>query len=965
VPKVGDAWYELSAKDAELLAALQRDEAKIKQAGTAAEQAFSGNAKKGADELGASVDTAGKKAGGFGDTFRSLSTGVLMGVGVAAFSAVGTAVGGMTDAIVQGASSYNEALSKTRVVFGDFSGEVEAFAEDAPAKLFLTRAAALDMTSTLGNLFVSLGLGPAKAAPMSEALLQLAADLSSFNDVPVEDAFAALQSGLVGETEPLRRFGVNMNEATLTAKALELGLISSTKQGLDPAAKAQAAYALILDQTKTAQGDAARTAGSLANLQRAATATLNEGLARLGERILPVLTAILPKVMDGMVALFDLIGKGADFLGVMAEKGQDVVKLFLGPALPLTLSLAGAMVTLAGATAIGAVSAAFVTMKARGLDAITSVLDAFSGSGAKMAAEGGSAGSAWGMAFRVGALVGIASLAPEIASQAGQWAQDIHARLGLDNSFLDDIGASFSEWRQNADWPWGQKNAPDWARLGGEAEAGGHSIGGSFAQAVMLETDGIPLLLGPSLTSDAEEMAGVFLKAATQTFASSTDMDDALLGQFKGNADAWRKKGREVPEQFASGIAEERQAPLDAFDQLIEMMKHPMTQSAETARLIGQLTGKKLAEGLESADPTIRRQAELTRNAIIKRLEELKPRSGTVSKEAMDEIVAGMESKDAKIRAAAIKVYNAVKSGPDQIKKDAKGWGEDSADAYAAGWVARQGYLTSKVQQYLAPLRGMMEAFSPPKEGPLHLIDVWAENTGLAWVSGFVKGLSTAPKSVSAAMGDLAKFLKDYQPVGNEIGGFTPEVDRANLTKYIADLKGKLAETSDPTDRLSIYRQIAEYQDRLNDLQGKVATVAEEQAETLRRYISNLDKAILTEKDPAKRSKMIDEIATYLNRIDTLMAPAPAAPAAAATPAVGALSGLAPAGADLGTPTPSPAAVAAVAPLGTTQVTFNAPLLQIESFTGSDSAIDELLGKITDRLRQIYPGAVRGLGAAS
>lgn len=225
----------------------------------------------------------------------------------------GVKVAGFFKDSVTAASDLNESLSKTRVVFGASSKEVERFARTSATSLGLSRQAALEASATLGNLFVALKIGKAPAADMSTTMVKLAGDLASFNNVKPEEALEALRSGLVGETEPLRKFGVNLNDATLRQKALDLGLVKSTKDVLPPAAKAQAAYALILEQTKTAQGDFARTSGGLANQQRILTAQITNLKARLGGALLPVVTAAISKFNEWLPTILHVSSEIANF----------------------------------------------------------------------------------------------------------------------------------------------------------------------------------------------------------------------------------------------------------------------------------------------------------------------------------------------------------------------------------------------------------------------------------------------------------------------------------------------------------------------------------------------------------------------------------------------------------------------------------------------------------------------------
>jgi len=239
---------------------------------------------------------------------------------------------------VDAASDLSENLSKVGVVFGAQAAQIVAGSATSAKAMGLSKSAYLDANGTLGNLLVSLKIAPDAAAGMSQSMVALAGDLASFNNVPVEDALAAITSGLTGETEPLKKFGVNMNDATLKAQALSMGLISSTKDALDPQTKALAANALILAQTGTAQGDFARTSGGLANQQRILSASFEDVKTRVGSFFLPAVTAVttflganlgpaVETVIGGITAMAAAFQAGGDdvtssgFAGVMERVG--------------------------------------------------------------------------------------------------------------------------------------------------------------------------------------------------------------------------------------------------------------------------------------------------------------------------------------------------------------------------------------------------------------------------------------------------------------------------------------------------------------------------------------------------------------------------------------------------------------------------------------------------------------------
>lgn len=225
------------------------------------------------------------------------AAGALAGVGIGAFF----------KSAIDGASDLGESLSKARTVFGDAFEEMNRGLEDAPRKLLMTQQEALEAAGTFGNLITALGGTQTEAASMSTRMVELAADLASFNNVPVEEALGALRSGLTGETEPLKRFGVALNDAALKEEALRLGLIKTTKGTLPPAIKQQAAYSLILKQTKTAQGDVARTGGGLANQQRILGKSVKELQTRIGQALAPAMLKVVQVVNEHLFPAFESV----------------------------------------------------------------------------------------------------------------------------------------------------------------------------------------------------------------------------------------------------------------------------------------------------------------------------------------------------------------------------------------------------------------------------------------------------------------------------------------------------------------------------------------------------------------------------------------------------------------------------------------------------------------------------------
>ena len=261
------------------------------------------------------------------------STGVKTGVGSAITSLenlgrVGTLVGdamkkagqamtiGLTlpilaigTASIKAASDLDETRNKVKVVFGDMSDDVLEWGKSAATAFGQSQQQALEAAGTFGNLFTSMGLGKSESADMSKGLVQLAADLASFNNIDPALVLEKLRSGLVGEVEPLRTLGINLTMAQVKAKAMEMGLANASGE-VSQAALVQARYALTLEQSTNAQGDFARTSDGLANSTRIMKAQFQDALATLGVNLHPTVL----KVVQGINKMLEAFKTAPPFV---------------------------------------------------------------------------------------------------------------------------------------------------------------------------------------------------------------------------------------------------------------------------------------------------------------------------------------------------------------------------------------------------------------------------------------------------------------------------------------------------------------------------------------------------------------------------------------------------------------------------------------------------------------------------
>lgn len=239
---------------------------------------------KGVDKL----DTAGKKVSKFGAALTLGVTAPLAVAGIAAFKF---------------ASDIEESTTKAATVFGDSIGKIDAVAGSLTDAF--DEATFRDTAGTFGALLKNIGFTQDAAADLSVQWLQLAQDMASFHNVDVEQALGAVQSALAGEFEPLKQFGVQLNESTIKAKALELGLIDAGEP-VDTMTRALVVNNELFAQQADVVGDFERTADGAANKTRILLSNLKDSAAQLGEKLLPLGIEFLEVANDLATGFADL-----------------------------------------------------------------------------------------------------------------------------------------------------------------------------------------------------------------------------------------------------------------------------------------------------------------------------------------------------------------------------------------------------------------------------------------------------------------------------------------------------------------------------------------------------------------------------------------------------------------------------------------------------------------------------------
>jgi hypothetical protein len=269
-------------------------------------------------------------------------------------------------------SAVEDATGAAGVQFDEALPSVLKFADEAAKSFGLSKRQALEAQNTFGTLGKVAGLTGGDLAGFSQKLTGLAGDLASFKGTSTEQAIGAVGAALRGEAEPIRAYGVILDDATLKAQALADGLIKPTvnaakvsaaavnvtektralaqaikKYGADSveaakadaqlglaknrltdasegslpsltgATKVMAAQAAIMKQTTDATGDYKRTADSTANTQKTLAAESENAQAELGQKLAPAVTFLRRsaiKLIGGLSGLGAALGAVTGFV---------------------------------------------------------------------------------------------------------------------------------------------------------------------------------------------------------------------------------------------------------------------------------------------------------------------------------------------------------------------------------------------------------------------------------------------------------------------------------------------------------------------------------------------------------------------------------------------------------------------------------------------------------------------------
>lgn len=209
-----------------------------------------------------------------------------------AVNGINSIIDGVTGSIsesIELASDLKETQNVVDVTFEDSASTINKWAQEALNAYGITETKAKQYSSTLGAMLKSMGIADDQVLQMSMDMAGLAADMASFYNLDHDTAFEKIRSGISGENEPLKALGINMSVANLNAFALEKGMNKAFDK-MSQAEQATLRYQYLLEATKDAQGDFARTGDSFSNEMRKLQTNLDRIKTEFGKGLLGVVT---------------------------------------------------------------------------------------------------------------------------------------------------------------------------------------------------------------------------------------------------------------------------------------------------------------------------------------------------------------------------------------------------------------------------------------------------------------------------------------------------------------------------------------------------------------------------------------------------------------------------------------------------------------------------------------------------
>lgn len=184
-----------------------------------------------------------------------------------------------------------------------------------------TASLGLDITqitnfeAQIAQMTNSVGMMGEASIATSKAMTMLAGDMSSLTNMPLDTVMKNFSSGLSGAAMAVKKYGMDISVAALQETALGLG-VKKNVSDMTQAEKEYLRVITMLQQSKVAWGDLAKTINSPANQFRMLKSNIKQCGLMLSRLFMPVIQKVLPWLNAMAMAVKDLMKHIGDLFGL-------------------------------------------------------------------------------------------------------------------------------------------------------------------------------------------------------------------------------------------------------------------------------------------------------------------------------------------------------------------------------------------------------------------------------------------------------------------------------------------------------------------------------------------------------------------------------------------------------------------------------------------------------------------------
>lgn len=300
-----------------------------------------GDAEKALDDMGNTGSEAGNKVK------EAISGALKAFLGIEAIKAAASAIKEFATAALDAAKAGENTAAKFDTLFEGTNAA--AWADNYADAVHRSTTEVKGFLVENQAMYTDLGLTKDAATDLSKITTSLAYDFGNAFKMEDADALAVIQEGIQGNGEALAEYGVKLDEATVKAQAMKMGLGENIDE-MDEATLAQVRLASIIEQSSKVQQAAITQTDGLTNSTKSLNGIWTNFMEDAGGKFTPVIEQFLNTIIEAwptiepmLLGLVEMLSEGlSQAMPVIMELGQallpvltDVLGTVFQAAIPL------------------------------------------------------------------------------------------------------------------------------------------------------------------------------------------------------------------------------------------------------------------------------------------------------------------------------------------------------------------------------------------------------------------------------------------------------------------------------------------------------------------------------------------------------------------------------------------------------------------------------------------------------